>query len=621
LLPNWKRNDLSVVSLVASFFCFLGFVRAWLLWNTNVIVSDEYGYIASAWQGVTANSVLGYRYAFAEVNIWLFRLLSLGNIDRVAIAYPFYIALWSFIIIVSVWSLLKLLGFRPTTIAMTVVFFAITPTFLFLSGGFFTENMALALASLGMYFLFRSLKRPSLPYGPLAAAASAVLFWVAMRSREPYSLLFLGAFLVVLGQIVAQKQDRKKLATVAVVFLIFNAASLYVLPDPVSGETVDSVLRVGQNIEALLFPAHVQPINTTSTTTITGSLGPITQTQTTQTNTQTSFTQTQTTQTNTQTSFTIPTGSLGRGGVTTTTTQTNETGPSSSGGIAGQRTQGLLALLGIHFIPSIAVLRVALLVFVSFVTGYGPLLILLAAGALFLLYDATLGRRFKQWIPITLMVLLLIGTLGGVVLIFADNPSYFGIQHYSTLLRFANTSVLILPLLAAPFVERVTASRLARILLVSIMLVLYIGSVAFLAQVAVTNLDPFEDPLTVTPPTGVHAASVALRSYVLSHPPKSQYLVLGLGSGQQTWAPGLSARTDLVYLDYLNNSAMASTTSNQIIIYVAPDSLDSLKYSYGTVWRLVTNSLSGNLTAVDGLRATGVVFNDDSGTMTLVSRG
>ncbi|MDV3293764.1 MAG: glycosyltransferase family 39 protein, partial [Nitrososphaerales archaeon] len=545
--------------------------------------------------------------------IGLFRLMNLFNIDRVNIALPFYIALWSFITIVSIWSLLKLLGFRPSTVAMTLIFFAITPTFLFLAAGFFTETVSLAFASLATYFLVRSLKRASIP----SAFLSSVLFWVAMRSREPYSLLFLGAVLVVLSQIPANKGNRRKLAAVAVVFLLVSLVSVYGTGDVVSSEAIQSTQVAVQNFAvgpllAILFPPIRQVSTTTSSGTSTAS-GATTGGSTVVTGTYAGTNGTRTTSGGSQTN-------VGTTATTTSQSISTETSATGNGGGGQPETQGILAILGITWVPDSGILRMALLMFVSFVTGYGPMVILLFAGGLYLLYDALVGRRLLEAIPMLLLVVLFLGTLGGVLLVFVYQPSYFGIQHYSTLLRFANTSVLMLPLLVAPFIENVASSKRVRTALVLVMLVLYVGFGTTLAQIATTNLDPSENPLTLTPPAGWHTADIALRDFILSHPQLSPYFVTGITWGTGTWTPGLSGRPDLVLSDYLNNSQLSRLNYSRLYVYVAAGYLGNLRDGYGITWQLARDGLAGNQSVVGGFRADKLIFNDSSGMLVEVSR-
>ena len=604
---EWIRTDKGVLAVAATVFSLLGFLRGWLIWNTGVIVSDEFGYIASAWAGQSTNSILGFRDVFGEINILLFRVFGLGNIDRLTVFMPFYVSLWSFTTLVALWMTLRVLGFGFSTRTLVLFFFAATPTFLFLSAGFLSEPMALAFATLGTYFLVRCLKKPGFTHGVVYSLASVGFFWLSMHSREPYSLLIFGGFVVLLAQSVLSRGDRRKLLTFAAIFLLCGAG-LTAAKDPIFIEAMSSIAfpfhqifiqpiisaikppPPGPNVTITLttLPPQVVTTTTTSVVTITGPSGPV---------------------------------------VTTTTevVTTTVTGTASQTAALGVppviQTQGILAFLGITTVPANGLYRALLLIFLAITTGYGPVGILLAGSSVFVLYEILRREDAEERLVTGLLALFFLGTLGGVVLVFVYQPSYFDVQHYSTLLRFASTSLLMFPLVLAPFFEKATRSRRAKTATVVIVLAIYAISAPTLVYFAQTNLPPSQQPFTLSPPAGFQGEGIALRGFIQSHPGWSEYVVIDGSGGLLTWIPGLSARSDVVFTNFLNDSQMEASMPNEFLVYLTPLSPPPVNQgNYNALYAIVSYALNGTRSSAAGFHAVSVVYRDAYGSLVEAAR-
>jgi hypothetical protein len=497
----------------------LGFARALHLWWTGIIISDEYGYLDSAWRGILEASVLAYRQAFAATNMGFVGLLRLDVLDRVVVALPLYTSLWSSITTLSLYLALRGLGYRGYGVVLPLLALVFTPAFLFLSLGFFSEGMSLAYASLSLYFLVRLLKGRSI----LNALPAAAFIWLAMRSREPYSLLFLSLFTIPLLE-AWKNLAWRRLILASIILLAVTALGVEVVRDPAANMGVQSINRsVHMMVGINLFTAKE------------------------------------------------PAG-----------------GPGPPAGVAERvPTQGVLAAIGVRYVPDDAGARALLLLFTALVTGYGPILPVFVAGLAYLVYQLVSRRRLRPWLPTLALVLLFLGTLGGVVLVFIGQPAYFGVRHYSTLLRFSHTSLLALPLAAAPLLHRFVGDGRRVIALAAAISLVYVPAAPLLAEAATSNLNPYENPLQ-TQLFPERAFGLYLRDYLAAHPGPSPIHIIGLSPEALRWIPGLSGRPDIRTHPYAAlEGGLASGWEGRVYLYIPPAELTGLRERNPVVWRLL----------------------------------
>jgi len=581
----------SVVLGLSFLWLALGVARAYHFWATGMLISDEYGYIWSAWKGELENALLGHRQAFASANIILFRALGLTNVDRVAVALPFYVSLWAGITFFSVWLIARELGYEERTSSLVLLAMAASPAFIFPSLGLFTEGMALAYAALGLYLLIRTVKREALWSAPLSAA----FFWLASRTREPYSLLFLGSLPLLL--IYAVWRRRKLILAAALLFTVLLGA--FVTNDPSLNQAVNSMRRVTD----VLNPKTVQPFPSQEPNTPPGHEG---------------------------------TGSSGsepgtppsrEGGGSSIAGQTGDTGHSggetsqgrnqgSEGAVKWPETTGILRVIGIKEIPQGPVARALTLMTLSLTVGYGPVLVVLLAGFGYMLLRLLLAREVTKWLGNLFLSLLFLGTLSGVLLVFMDYPEYFGVKHYSTLLRFTNPTLLMLPLAAAPFLSTLASSPRRMRVAVLTMASLYLLASPYMVQAATTNLQPWENPLNPSPPPE-RVALLWIRGDLLAHPDRSPAAILGISEGFLIWLPGLSGRPDVSTHPYLTPTELGQLEAKAIYVFL-PKGLEPLRERYPELYKvLILAAVKGY---VDGFTAHSVTLDSDNNMLVVLTR-
>ena len=602
-----RRFDVKVAVGLSALMLGLGAFRTWSIWTTDIFVSDEYGYISSALQGQVTNAVLGYRTMFAYTNNALFWLFNIDSIDRITALLPMYIALWNIIAVVSVWQTLRLLGYQPRVVGLTLIGFISLPAFLIPSLGFFTEGMALAFASLGVYLVVRYLKEESRFRGGVILFLAGSAFWLAMHTREPYVLFFLGLGLIPLASILGGKSWKVPLVA-GLVCLIVAQGVVYTVQDPIAVETQQSFISFGQTFGMgpfLSFLGLIPPVVTQTTTEVT--TAPV-------------ITTTTTTTTSVSGSHTTTAVSVITTTTTTTFTLTLPVTPASPAPPpAPIQATGILALLGISTVPNSIVIRSLLLVVVSVLSGYGVLLILPIVGAILILFEIIVRRRLGNRPPVILLAVMFLATLAGVTLTFANDPTYFGSQHYSTLLRFASTTLLAFPLLTAPVVDRLVRNKKAVYAAIGLMVILYGLTAPSILGAAVSNLESYNNPLVFQPPQYA-GPTVLFRNYVLAHPAGSPFVAMGLYPGLYEWTPGLSARSDVTYVSYMNGTQLASSNFTSFYLFVQPGGFSAMQQNYPLLASLAYNALTGNSSAVAGFRPVSTIFDDSYGLMILVSR-
>jgi hypothetical protein len=581
LLRLGPKPDALIVAFASAFFAMAGLFRGWLIWQTGVIVSDEYGYLTSAWTGQISNAVIGDRQVFAAINVGTFDVLHVSGITRAVVVLPFYIAFWGFVTLVSLWMTLRLLGYTRAVVSVSVLVLATTPTFFFVSMGFFTEPMAIAIAAMGIYFLIRTLLRASVP----SAVVTAALFYGAMHIREPFSVLLLSAWFVALLGVFTARPRRKKLVACVVVLALAASVTYYPLNDPVTVQVVDIGIM---GIQHALGVA--QPVRSSTNTTVT-----ITRTVS---NTTTTITTTLSQATSKSTS---------------TFTRTGSGGTQSQGA-----PNGILGLIGFVAIPSNSVLRVALLTVLAFITGYGPMLLLLVPAVPYLAYMLVIRNAPRRRALLMLLAALLLSTVVGSVALFIGQPSYFSTQHYSTLLRFADTGALAIPLLAAPLASRSAKSKHGIAILLLLVFVPYVVALPVAVSYTSTNLVASQNPLRLTPPPGPTGAGIYVRDFVFAHQGMLPVLVVGLRGGE--FIPGLADYPGVLYSNYLGLPSLGNVSQSQILLYSSVSGLQSLEANYHVMWNFVNGALNGTRVVAGGFQVQSVVYRSDSDLLVELSR-
>jgi hypothetical protein len=574
-------------------FLALGFARSMLVWQTGILVSDEYGYLLAGWTGQLSNAIIGDRQAFAAINAGLFAALRVNGIDRALAVLPIYITTWGLITVFSVWSTLKLLRFGPTVRTFAVLFLITTPAFLFLSLGFFTESVALALASLGVYFMVRMLKMGSIVSG----LVSAGLFLAAMHSREPFSILFLSLWAVAAAGAVVIRPYRRRLVILAVVLLLISGATYYPFRDPVTKQVVDyglGAVNLGALGRTLPFAPQYSNQSVTYTKTYTSTVSGTAET----------ITVTKT--------ATAGNSNGGSGGAN---------GGGSSGNSSGRygSTGGILGALGVEQVPASSLLRAVLLMFLACVTGYGTMLVLFVIGVPLLGYLVVTRRDARRASLMLLLATLLLLTVAGTVALFIGQPAYFGVQHYSTLLRFADTGSLAVPVIAAPVLATVARSRKGRGVLLVAVFVPYAAAAPILASFAVTNLPQSENPISLVPQPGPIGTAIQLRNYVFAHPSVLPLLVVGYRYSSY-YTPGLAGNPGLSFTDYITGSELVNASADRVVLYSSLQSLGSLRETYPVDWNFLNGALNGTDVQLYGFHVESVIFQGPSDVLVLLSR-
>jgi hypothetical protein len=284
-------------------------------------------------------------------------------------------------------------------------------------------------------------------------------------------------------------------------------------------------------------------------------------------------------------------------------------------------TGGVLAVLGITHVPEGPIDRMFLMAFLTILIGYGPLLPLLVIGLSYTLYRSLLRREFRKWLIPIMLLFTFLGTMGGVVLVFVGNPELLNFRHYSFLMRWANPTVLALPIIAAPLLEKIIRSRKKLMFVMLSFALLYAGSIPFTAQAATTMLNPqHETPLSLEPPPA-KKFPIFLRDYILAYPGKSPWVLIGGSEDLRTWTPGLSGRNDLLLYPYMDIADLADMGLDRFFVYVPPERYALFRERVPILSQLVSKARSGNFTIASGFQVENIVFDKDAiGYMVRITR-
>jgi hypothetical protein len=195
-------------------------------WTTGFFVSDEYGYFFDAAHG----AVYSDRWFFGWVNIFLFKVLGITNVDAFSYLLPFYLFFWTAITLFVFYKLLNLLGFDQVVIALSLVSSFFLVSFVLLSLGFLTEPVGLCMAMLGIYCLGRFLKSNSAVGWVAFPLLAGCFFGFAAGTREPYNAFLVAGGLVVLLIAYSRRNEAVRTRRLGTKPLLGTSVLVFVIP-------------------------------------------------------------------------------------------------------------------------------------------------------------------------------------------------------------------------------------------------------------------------------------------------------------------------------------------------------------------------------------------------------
>jgi hypothetical protein len=565
-----------IVSLVA--MAALCAYRALDLWVTGFIVSDEFGYILTAIQGSLTNATVGDRYFFSGLNLLLFRLLGITNVDGFIILLPFYIFFWDAFMLTSFYFILRTLEFDDRIVAFSLFSCFFLVSFVLLSVGFLTEPVGLALAMAGILCLVKFAKNDGrLRYFVLCPLLGALAFGAARYTREPYAIFLVGGIVVV--AVVVMKFLRSpspqyprgtKIGLAILAVVLFAGPGLYLINNPVSLNNAG----VGSDIGSLAQTIS-QPITSVNTTT-------------TMTNTRTL--------TRTTTGVSVMT----ENGTTTTSTTTGTVTVTS---VETTVNQGTLLILNNQIVNTIGIF------FAGMVLGWGPILFVIGAAGFFILLRRAFRRRDSASVVAFLIVLLALGSYLFVSFIFSPDPTYLSFQHFSTIIRFSDTAIPAY-LLGAPFVFAALARRGRSLTFLAILLVAFLVVAIPVYQVfAASNLGLGGNPFALS----YRTPGVEIRDFVYANPSGAPFYIMAPPDAFWTWTPGSGHLASVHFFLYLNESQFVKQHWSTFYLYGGGTSslTQAVPYLGQAIEALPTNSSANS----QPFQVTGrqVIFDDQGG--------
>jgi hypothetical protein len=461
--------------------------------TTGFYVSDEFGYFYNAANG----TIYGDRWFFGWLNLILFDIFNIRNADSFAYLLPFYLFLWGGLTIFVFYRLLKLLGFKEATVALSVACSFVLVSFVLLSLGFLTEGCGLCMAMLGTYFLVRFLKSETIGGRAAGLVLGALFLGFAGGTREPYVAMEIGAIALVLVaavkhpvRLAGNRYGAKSIAALSILlFLVPTGVMLYA-----NTATTSTVAPIAASFVESLF---TNPATAAATTTVSvTNTGVVTQI----------VTQTQTTVQNSTTStLTITTES-----VETTTSVTAST----------QTTY-------VPFYGKSLLLNTIAIFVGGIILGWGPIAFPIALIGFVILTKASVRRD-----PIKLgLLILVVSALGSdlvVSYIFAPIPNYLTFQNYSTIIRFSGTALPAFFISAPFFLDKVAKNKkrvvsLFAIIAVALLILVPVYQVFAISNLGYTTVSPFG--------FGYRSPAVQVRDYVNTHQAEAPFNIIGVPYG------------------------------------------------------------------------------------------
>ena len=170
----------------------LSIIRAFHIANTGFILADESRYILDAISGQIYDSV--NRPIPGILNVMLFKIFRIDNIDDFLIFFPIYQMFLGSTIIITSYKITELLGIKEKAKNITVISLLFMPTYALMSAAYLTEQLALVFSIIGIYFAVKYIKKQD----AISSIGLAVLFVCASLVREPYVMFPLFAPIILL---------------------------------------------------------------------------------------------------------------------------------------------------------------------------------------------------------------------------------------------------------------------------------------------------------------------------------------------------------------------------------------------------------------------------------------
>jgi hypothetical protein len=182
--------------------------------------------------------------------------------------------------------------------------------------------------------------------------------------------------------------------------------------------------------------------------------------------------------------------------------------------------------------------------------GWGPLIFLFGLAGTVLLCRRLLRGSEKG---LALVFLLLVSALLSYLVvsyIFSTDPSYLTLHHYSTIIRFSDTTIPAY-FLAAPFVcSFFVRSRKRVVSLITIFLVFTLALVPVYEVYAASGINLQENPFSLS----FRTIGVDIRNYVQSHPSGGPFNIVGFPEYDWFWTPGSSDLKNVHLYAYPNQT-------------------------------------------------------------------
>lgn len=498
-----RKTLLSVLVIFAGLCAF----RAYHMYVTSFIVSDEYRYVRAAIGGQLVDPTVGQRFFFTAINAIIFYALRIQTLDQFVILLPFYLFFWGGLTLILFYKLMKLLEFHPRSIALALPSAFVLVSFSLLALGFLTESVSLSLATLGVYLLLWYAKSGRFSAkSHMSLLAASLSFAAASFTRETYYIFLLGGIFVVILVVISKRKELRfnssqNLGLLVVPILVFSVPSTIfsVYPNDFVGNSVTPLVRAAipiSNIVDFIFPKPgVQPSATQSIT---------------------------------ESSSIVP-GSSTTGGLLNSTTPSISTSTSLSSTL-GSSTTTEPTSTGIQ--RSVLLETVRLFV-IGLALGWGPVSLFLGVAGAVLLFRRTFLRHQPLHLMVALLCLLSFASYFVLAYLAVNgmfsNSDPLSFQYYSTIIRFTDSAVPAY-FLGAPFMIAFISTK-KRYLYPLLAAILIFGATA--VQVyptyASSNLGLPSNPFSLD----FRSGGAIVRDYVLAHRSEAPFYIVGFWP--ETW--------------------------------------------------------------------------------------
>lgn len=571
--------------------------RVYDFWTTGFLVSDEHNYITQAITG----QVYADRYFFGLLNIYLFKLFAISNIDGVILLLPFYLMVWSVITIFAFYETSRLLWSDERVRVLSLYSLLFLISFVLLSLGFLTEPVGLAMAMLGIYFLVKTATRKGRPVLLVVYPfLSALAFSAARYTREPYAIFLFGGIPLVLLISMSHWKKRtvghgaKALIVLSLCVVAFAGPSVFFLEYPTPLVSYSSSLAIGLG-QALGTPIQVTSATITQTSSIVSTL------------TTTIFSMT--TSTIQQQTVTIING----------TTTTLEPGQVVVVGVPKVVTSTtsvpyLIQSVQLSHVLNNQLVNTLWIFFAGLTLGWGPILLACAAVGFVLLLKSREKLNDNYGLLVGL-ALLALGSYLVVSFLFSADPTYISFAHYSTILRFSDTALPAYFIIVPLFFAAISKHKKTTYAIFAILLIFTVAAIPAYESFASSNLNlAQENPFALN----YRIAGVDLRDYVLSNPSACPLNVIGFSTGlgdweSLTWTPGAPAGNCINVYPYMPVGQFAAQHWSTFYVYLYD--LQSIPSQSSYLIPLLNGSQGAQVPQDQQFALAGrqVIFQDSSG--------